>query len=71
MSNNDLAIIVCTCTKLMAGLCIEAAKMSTTDLSREKRRKAIEEMDCIAKSLEDVCMEIVAAIKKEEGEVDE
>lgn len=70
MSNNDLAIIVCTCAKLMAGLCIEAAKMSTTDLPREDRRKALEEMERLGKGLEDVCTEVVAAIQKAEGEVD-
>lgn len=68
MSNNDLAIIVCTCAKLMAGLCIEAAKMSTTDLPREERRKAIGEMGRLGESLESVCKEIVAAIQKAEGE---
>lgn len=68
MSNNDLAIIVCTCMKLLAGLCIEAAKMATTDFAREDRRKAIEEMERLDRSLEDVCTEVVAAIQKAEGE---
>lgn len=68
MSNNDLAIIVCTCTKLLAGLCIEAAKMAATDLPREDRRKALEEMERLGRSLEDVCTEVVTAIQKAEGE---
>lgn len=69
MSNNDLAILVCTCTKLMAGLCIEAAKMATTDFPREDRRKALEEMERLGKGLDDVCTEVVTAIQKAE-EVD-
>lgn len=68
MSNNDLAIIVCTCAKLMAGLCIEAAKMSTTDLPREERKKALNEMGRLGESLESVCAEVVAAIQKAEGD---
>lgn len=69
MSNNDLAILICTCTKLMAGLCIEAAKMATTDFPREDRRKALEEMERLGRGLDDVCVEVVAAIQKAE-EVD-
>ena len=69
MSNNDLAIIICTCTKLMAGLCIEAAKMSTTDFPREDRRKALDEMERLGRSLDGVCTEVVAAIQKAECEV--
>lgn len=69
MSNNDLALLVCTCVKLMAGLCIEAAKMATTDSPREDRRKALEEMERLGRGLEDVCAEVVAAIQKAE-EVD-
>lgn len=68
MSNNDLAIIICTCAKLMAGLCIEAAKMSTTDFLREDRRKALDEMERLGRSLDDVCTEVVTAIQKAEGE---
>lgn len=70
MSNNDLAILVCTCAKLLAGFCIEAAKMATTDLSREDRRKALEEMGRLGGKLESVCAEVVTAIQKAEGEVD-
>lgn len=69
MSNNDIALIICACARLMAGLCIEAAKMSTTDLPREDRRKALDEMERIGRSLEDMCTEVVAAIQKAE-EVD-
>lgn len=68
MSNNDLAIIVCTCAKLMAGLCIEAAKMATTDFPREDRRKALAETERLGRSLEDLCAEVVTAIQKAEGE---
>ena len=68
MSNNDLALIICTCAKLMAGLCIEAAKMAATDLPREDRRKALDEMERLGRSLEDVCTGVVAAIQKAEGE---
>ena len=68
MSNNDLALIVCACAKLMAGLCIEAAKMATTDFPREDRRKALEEMERLGRSLEDVCAKVVAEIQKAEGE---
>lgn len=70
MSNNDIAVIICTCAKLLAGLCIEAAKMATTDFPHEDRRKALEEMERLGRSLEDVCTEVVAAIQKVEGEVD-
>lgn len=68
MSNNDLAIIICTCAKLLAGLCIEAAKMATTDFPREDRRKALDEMERLGRNLESVCAEVVAAIHKAEGE---
>lgn len=68
MSNNDLAIIVCTCAKLIAGLCIDAAKMAATDLPREDRRKALDEMERLGRSLEDLCKEVVTAIQKAEGE---
>lgn len=64
MSNNDLATIVCTCAKLMAGLCIEAAKLGTTDFPREDRRKTLEEMERLGRNLE----KVVAAIQKAEGE---
>ena len=70
MSNNDIAVIICTCAKLLAGLCIEAAKMATTDLPREDRRKALEEMERIGGSLDDMCAKVVAAIQEAEGEVD-
>ena len=69
MSNNDIAIIICTCTELLAGLCIEAAKMATTDFPREDRRKALEEMERLGRKLESVCAGVVAAIQKAEGEV--
>jgi hypothetical protein len=68
MSNNDIALIICTCAKLMAGLCIEAAKMATTDLPREDRRKALEEMERLGRDFEDVCTGLVEAIQKVEGE---
>ena len=68
MSNNDLAIIICTFAKLMAGLCIEAAKMATTDFTREDRMKALEEMERLGRSLEDVCTEVVTEIQSAEGE---
>lgn len=68
MSNNDIALIICACAKLMARLCIEAAKMATTDLTREDRRKALEEMERLCRGLEDVCTGVVEAIRKAEGE---
>ena len=70
MSNNDIAVIICMCTKPLAGLCIEAARMATTDLLREDRRKALKEMERLGRSLEDVCSEVVTAIQKAEGEVE-
>lgn len=70
MSNNDLALIICTCAKLLAGLCIEAAKMATTDFTREDRRKALDEMERLGRNLDSVCSEVVTAIQKVEGEVD-
>lgn len=70
MSNNDIAVIICTCTKLLAGLCIEAAKMATTDLLREDRRKALDEMERLGRDLESVCAEVITAIQKAEVEVD-
>lgn len=68
MSNNDLAIIVCTCAKLLAGICIEAAKLAATDFAREDRKKAADELERLGRQLETVCAEVVAAIQKAEGE---
>lgn len=70
MSNNDLAIIICTCAKLLAGLCIEAAKLAATDFTREDRRKAADELERLGRNLESVCAEVVVAVQKAEGEVD-
>lgn len=67
MTNNDLATIICACTKMLAALCIEASQTATTDLTRSDRMKAFESMRGVAERLENLCAEVADAIQKEEA----
>ncbi len=66
MTNNDLATIICSFTRSLAALCIEASQVATTDLARSDRMKTFEEMRDDAERLENMCAEVIDAIQKEE-----
>ena len=66
MTNNDLATIICACTRSLAALCIEATQVAMTDLTRSDRMKAVESMRDVAERLDNVCAEVADAIQKEE-----
>lgn len=66
MTNNDLATIICACTRSLAALCIKAAQTATTDLPQSERMKAFKKMMDVAERLENVCSEVTDAIQKEE-----
>lgn len=67
MTNNDLATIICACTKMLAALCIDAAQTATTDIPRSERMKAFKKLKDDAEGLENVCAEVTDAIQKEEA----